>query len=183
MLQSEQNSTQRKPYSVSQAWKCILTKNEANFLDSKHSGLAQTGNKDQNDEGGSGSTSTSPIRENKSLLQIFISLQFYIHVLHALPTLVKLPFPSSPTPTAFPYEPVWGQYQSVRQTLKIPKRSEASVLTSLQHIRSLLHYKLQFLVKCLFKCNFPGNVKDNINNDHELGWINRFAEVHCSLNI
>lgn len=53
--------------------------------------------------------------------------------------------------------------------LKYQKSSEASVLTSLQHIRALLHYKLQFLRKCLFKCNFPGNVKDNINNDHELG--------------
>lgn len=116
----------------------------------------------------------------------FISLQFYIHVLHALPTWVKLPFPSSPTPVAFPYEPVWGQYQSVRQTLKIPKKKKNQKLvfqTSLQHIWSLPHYELQLLIKCLFKRNFPGNVKDNINNDHELGWMNGFAEVHCSLNI
>lgn len=123
-------------------------KNEANFLDSKHSGLAQTRNKDQNYERGSDSTSISLTRETNALLQIFLSLQFYIHVLHALPTWVKLPLPSSPTPIAFPYEPVWGQYQPVRQTLKIPKRSEASVLTSLQHIWSLPHYKLQFLIVC-----------------------------------
>lgn len=167
----------------SQVRKHIPRKNEANFLDSKYSSLAQTRNKDQNYKGGSGSTSISLIRETNAPLQIFLSLQSYICVLHALPTWVKLHLRSSPTPTAFPYKPAWGQHHSVRQTLKIPRRSEASVLPSLQHMWSLPHYKLQFLIKCLFKCNFPGNVKDNINNDHELGWMNHFAEVHCSLNI
>lgn len=52
---------------LNQAWKRTPRKNEANFLDSKHSGLAQTGNKDQNYEGGSGSTSISLIRETNLL--------------------------------------------------------------------------------------------------------------------
>lgn len=90
----------------------------------------------------------SLIREANPPLQIFISLEIYIHVLHPLPAWVKLPLPSSPTPTAFPSEPVWGQSQSVRQTLQTPRGSEADVLTSLQHLRSPQHYKLQFLFVC-----------------------------------
>lgn len=90
----------------------------------------------------------SLIRKANPPLQIFISLEFYLHVLHPLPIWVKLSLPSSPTPTAFLYEPVWGQSQSVRQTLQTPGRSEAGVLTSLQHLWSLLHYKLQFLFVC-----------------------------------
>lgn len=88
------------------------------------------------------------IREANPPLQIFISLESYLYVLHPLPIWVKFPLPSPPTPIAFPYEPVWGQSQSVRQTLQTPRKSEAGVLTSLQHLWSLQHYKLQFLFVC-----------------------------------
>lgn len=126
-----------------------------------------------------GRTSISLIRETKALceLQIFIR-----HTRSAYsPYVTKAAFSLFSHTNRFP---LWTSLRSVPvcQANTIPIQSEASVLTSLQYVWSL-HYKLQFLVKCLFKRNFPRNVKDNINSDYELGRMNHFAEVHRSLNI
>lgn len=85
---------------------------EANFLASEHSGLAQIRNK--NHEGVQAGQVFPWLEKQK--LSVSCKSSFDTHVLHTLPMWLRLPFPSSPTLIAFPYEPVWGQYQSVKQT-------------------------------------------------------------------
>lgn len=78
--------------------------------------------------------------------------------------------------------PIWTSVRSITVCQANTKKiwSWCFNKSSASTVSSALQAPVPF---CLFKSNFPGNVKDNINNDHELGWMNRFAEVQCSLNI